>query len=120
MLTRTVCTQEHDIETHQVVELGKFTRPFGLSFAITSILSALLVVVKETNPDTVLAWMKAATGHHWVTHGIVDLLVFVFLGWLLARPNCGDGVHVSTRSLVGWIIAALVVSWVIIIGFFLI
>ncbi len=120
MPTRTVCTREYDIENNQVVELGKFTRSFGLSFAITSILSALLVVVKETNQDTVLAWMKVATGHHWVTHGLVDLVIFVSLGWLLARLNCGDGVHVSTWSLVGWIIAALVVSWVIIIGFYLI
>ena len=47
--------------------LGKFTKSFGVSFAITSVLSALLVVLKESNEETVLAWMKSATRHHWTT-----------------------------------------------------
>ncbi|MBB3010019.1 hypothetical protein [Cupriavidus alkaliphilus] len=67
------------------VRLGKLTTSFGLSLGITSVLSALLVILKETNEQTVLAWMKAATGHHWITHGLLDVLAFVILGFALGR-----------------------------------
>jgi hypothetical protein len=112
----TMLKYENDTQTH---ELGKYTKSFGLSFAITSLLSALLVVVKETNEDTVLAWMKAATGHHWVTHGLVNLILFFFFGWLLARLNHGEGVNIKAGSLVMSIVASLVISWLIIAGFYI-
>jgi hypothetical protein len=48
----------------ETIEIGKYTKSFGLSFAITSLISALLVILKETNEETVLAWMKTATPHH--------------------------------------------------------
>jgi hypothetical protein len=100
-------------------EIGKYTRSFGLSFAITSVLSALLVILKESNEETVLAWMKAATGHHWVTHGVINLILFVVFGWLLSRPKAGKGVDISANGLIGCIVAAIVVSAVLIGGFYL-
>jgi lipoprotein signal peptidase len=100
-------------------EIGKYTRSFGLSFAITSVLSALLVILKELNEDTVLAWMKAATGHHWVTHGVLNLIVFVVLGWALSRPNRGQGVKISANGLVMSIVGAVVISGLLIMGFYL-
>jgi hypothetical protein len=115
METETIFHHEHDTETY---EMGKYTKSFGLSFAITSVFSALLVVLKETNEDTVLAWMAAATGHHWITHGILNLVLFIILGWLLARPNHGHGVNISERSLIMCIVAALVVGGLIIAGFY--
>lgn len=100
-------------------EIGKYTRSFGLSFAITSVLSALLVILKELNEDTVLAWMKAATGHHWVTHGVLNLIVFVVLGWALSRPNNGQGVKITGNVLVMSIVGAVVISGLLIMGFYL-
>jgi len=100
-------------------ELGKYTKSFGLSFAVTSVISALLVVVKESSEDTVLAWMKAATGHHWVTHGVFNLILFCFLGWLLSMFNNGEGVAITPRGLILSIIVSLVLSWLIIVGFYL-
>lgn len=100
-------------------EIGKYTRSFGLSFAITSVISALLVILKELNEDTILAWMKAATGHHWVTHGVVNLIVFVVLGWVLSIPNDGQGVKLSVNGLIGCIVGAVVISGLLIAGFYL-
>ena len=37
--------------------ISKYTASFGISLAITSVLSALLVVVKELNENSVLAGM---------------------------------------------------------------
>jgi lipoprotein signal peptidase len=98
--------------------IWKFTKSFGLSFAITSVLSALLVVLKESNEDTVLAWMKSATGHHWVTHGIFNLIVFVALGWALSRLNSGQGLKITANALVICIVGAVCVSGLIITGFY--
>ena len=107
---------ENDTETYM---LDKHTKSFGLSFAITSLFSAILIVVKETNQDTVLAWMKAASGHHWVTHGITNLVLFLLLGWLLAKPNNGQGVNITTKALVVCITVSVVVSGMMIAGFYL-
>jgi uncharacterized membrane protein SirB2 len=100
-------------------EIGKYTRSFGLSFAITSVISALLVILKELNEESILAWMKAATGHHWVTHGVVNLIVFIVLGWALSRPNRGQGVKISANVLAMSIVGAVVISGLLIMGFYL-
>jgi hypothetical protein len=96
--------------------IGKYSVSFALAFAVTSLLSAVLVVVKEQNQDTLLAWMKAATGHHWISHGILDLLVFVLLGWALAR--IGVGARLSGNALSAIVSGSVLLSGLIIAGFF--
>ena len=93
---------------------GKYTVSFGLSLAITSMLSALLVVLKELSEHTVLAWMKQVTFHHWLTHGIIDLIIFVALGLLLTK------VKATPKQLTQAIVGAVVVGGVIIAGFYLV
>jgi len=99
-------------------ELGKHTRSFGLSLAITSFLSALLVLLKETHEDIVLAWMKTVTVHHWVTHGLINLAVFVVLGVALSRPNNGNGINISSKALAICIAGSVVISGILISGFY--
>ena len=101
-------------------EIGKYGRSFGLSFAITSLFSALLVVLKETNEKTVLALMKAATPHHWITHTLLDLIIFVVLGVVLAKSNNGQGLKIGPDRLNSFIVGAFVISGLIIAGFYLI
>ena len=98
--------------------LGRYTVSFGLSLAITSLLSALLVVLKELN-EPVLNWMKQVTVHHWVTHGTFNLIVFVVLGLLLAQLNGGAGVRISAKSFTNVIVGAVVLGGLIIAGFYL-
>ncbi|OGR14665.1 MAG: hypothetical protein A2277_11145 [Desulfobacterales bacterium RIFOXYA12_FULL_46_15] len=99
--------------------IGKFTVSFGLSFAIISVLSALLVVLKETHEETVLAWMKSLTGHHWATHGIINLIVFVVLGWILPKLGNGQGMKISANVLVIAVVGAVILSEIIITGFYI-
>mgnify|MGYP001340717042 CR=1 FL=1 len=110
-----IITRDKDTETY---ELGKYAKSFGLSLAITNLISALLVVLKEIQEDSVLAWMKAATGHHWVTHGVLNLILFLFFGWLLARPNEGKGVTINPGFLVLSIVTSLIANVLIIAGFY--
>jgi hypothetical protein len=99
--------------------LEKYTVSYGVSLAITVLLSALLVVFKELN-DPLLNFMKKVTVHHWVTHGAFDLIVFVGLGWLLAQLNGGAGLKISTKSFITMIVGAVVLGGLIISGFYLI
>jgi hypothetical protein len=101
------------------LEIGKYTKSFGLSFAITSVVSALLVIIKELNEEGVLALMKAITGHHWVTQGLFNLILFVVLGWALAGANKGQGLNLSANGLVSYIVGAIVISGTLIAGFYL-
>jgi hypothetical protein len=88
--------------------------------AITSILSALLVVVKELNENSVLAWMKGLTSHHWITHGLFMVVAFFAIGWGLAKMNNGQGLKMTHDRLIVMIISSVVIGGLIISGFYLV
>ena len=97
--------------------LSPVTAGFGLSLFVTSVFSTLLVIVKELNEHTVLEWMKHATPHHWITHGVMVLAVFVVLGMVFSK---GKAAELKAGTLVQLLIAAVVLSIVGISGFYLI
>jgi hypothetical protein len=100
--------------------LSKYSVSFGVSLAITSILSALLVVVKELNENSVLAWMKGLTSHHWITHGLLMVIAFFVIGWGLAKLNKGEGLKMTPSRLVCVIASGVVIGGLIISGFYLV
>ena len=87
---------------------------YGISYAITSVLSALLVVLKESN-ESVLQLMVSLTGHHWVTHGVLDVLLFVVLGAILSRQK----INMNGNTLITTVVSSTIVSGLIIAGFFI-
>jgi|PlaIllAssembly_1097288.scaffolds.fasta_scaffold02819_3 uncharacterized Tic20 family protein len=99
--------------------INKYTASFGASLAITSILSAVLVVIKESSENTVLALMKNLTGHHWATHGLFIVLAFILIGFGLAKTNNGQGLKMTPERLIAVIVGAVVLSGLIIAGFYL-
>ena len=94
--------------------LGKYTRSFGLAVAAACLFSGLLVIVKELSEHTVLAWMKQVTVHHWVTHALMDLAIFVVVGLLLTN------VKISSERLSQLIAGAVIVGGLLVAGFYLI
>ncbi|HTZ39116.1 MAG TPA: hypothetical protein VMB77_03080 [Syntrophales bacterium] len=69
--------------------LDKTTIGFGLSAAVMSILNALLVIFKELTPPF-KAGMASAMGHHWTTHGVMVIVLFILLGFVfsgMAKPE---------------------------------
>jgi len=100
--------------------VNKNTVSFGLSLTITAILSAILVVIKELNENSVLAAMKAMTGHHWITHGVLAVIAFFVIGWGLSKANNGEGLKITPERLAGFIVGGVVISGLIIAGFYLI
>ncbi len=101
-------------------KIWKYTTAFGLSLAVSSVVSALLVVAKELSPNTIMPWMKRLTGQHWVTHSLLMVLLFAILGVLLANTNLGQGVRTNGKRLVGMLVAGVIIGYLIIAGFYLI
>ncbi|MDW6005054.1 hypothetical protein [Vibrio mangrovi] len=87
---------------------------FGLSYAITSILSALLVVLKESS-EMIHDGMVASTGHHWVTHGLLNLIIFLILGFIFNNW----GTPMPVRKLLVLMVGSTVLSGLIIAGYFI-
>ncbi len=67
----------------------KTTIGFGLSAAVVSIINTLLVIFKELTPPF-KAGMASAMGHHWTTHGVIVIGLFLVLGFVfsgMAKPE---------------------------------
>jgi len=105
--------------SHQTTEqaVGATVAGFAWSYAITSLLSALLVVVKET-----FKWahdlLVAVTGHHWTAHGVVVILLFVILGFVLTQTSMAK--TASAGQIIGLVVGSTIVSGLIIGGYFVI
>lgn len=95
---------------------GRYTRGFGVSLGITAIANGVLVILKESNEESLLAWMKALTGHHWITHGLLMLLLYVLLGLLLARSRFCR--RLDEKTLQGILILGVLVGAGLIFGFY--
>jgi hypothetical protein len=98
--------------------VSKSTVAFGLSLAFCSVLNALLVMVKEKSP-AVQAAMKKLTGHHWITHAVVILVLFGFFGWLFGQIQKGRGLGITTGKLIKIILGGVLAAGLLIIGFYL-
>jgi len=97
-------------------KMEKYTAGFGLSLVVTSLLNAVILVLKETN-GAVMSTMKAVLGHHWTTHGAIVIMTFVVLGFIFSSTK--TGANLDSRKMLKYILWAVVISGVIIAGFFL-
>ena len=80
---------------------------FGLSAAITIFFNTLLAWVKDAYEPLNTA-MAHLTGHHWITHGLVDLAVFIFLG--LVFLSTGLARRIDPNRLVFGLVGAVVIA----------
>lgn len=98
-------------------QISKSTVGFGLSFAISSIFSGLLVIFKETN-EGLKDWMASLTGHHWVTHGIFTIALFFILGYIFSKMDIQA--KFDAQKLKNIVIWSTVVGSALVVGFILI
>ena len=97
---------------------SKYTISFGLSLALASVMNALLVIAKEKNPP-VMAGLQSMSGHHWVSHGIVILVLFAAFGWIFAQAAGGEGIKMTANRLIGLLAIGVVAGGLLICGFYL-
>ncbi|TFG90017.1 MAG: hypothetical protein E4H15_08355 [Syntrophobacterales bacterium] len=98
------------------MKIEKYTAGFGLSLVVTSLLNAVILLLKETN-GAIMNAMKAALGHHWTTHGALVIVLFVVLGFIFSSTKIDE--KWDSRKLLTYIIWAVIISGVITAGFFL-
>jgi len=62
------------------------TSSYAAAYGVAAIFNAILVLLKENIP-AVHDIMVAVFWHHWIAHGVLDLIVFFLVGILMARRN---------------------------------
>lgn len=102
-----------------MAEQTNYASGFGLSLIITLLFNALLVVVKESSKP-LMSWMAAVSGHHWTTHGITIIVVFVVLGFIFSKIQSQEKPWLDDKGIAKGTIAAVIISYLVICGFYLI
>jgi multisubunit Na+/H+ antiporter MnhB subunit len=91
---------------------------FGTSAAITIAFNTLLAWVKDAF-DPLNTFMAYLTGNHWITHGLVDVVLFFVLGAVLTvarHGRSGDGIRLVLMLLVSTLVAGAGLSvWFLIV-----
>jgi len=98
-------------------QLSRCAKAYSLSLAVTCVLSGLLVFLKELNSG-VFEFMKKVTVHHWVTHGVFDVAVFLLLGFVLSRMRGGEGPDISDEATIKIVIGGVVAGLALVLVFY--
>ncbi|MGA7982567.1 MAG: hypothetical protein WCA32_20390 [Chromatiaceae bacterium] len=93
----------------------KIAAAFGVAAAITVIFNVVLAFIKDAY-EPLNTFMAHLTGHHWVTHGLADILLFVVLGWLFAAR--GIPARGLSQGLVVAVAAASVIAGAALVAWF--
>jgi hypothetical protein len=96
-------------------ELDRVSRAYALSAAVTVVLSTMLTWAKEAFAP-LHDFMTSLTGHHWTTHGMAAVVVFLLLG--LAFLNWRVAERISPHRLIVALIGAVMAAGVGLVGFF--
>jgi flagellar biosynthesis protein FlhB len=88
---------------------------FALSAVVVIIFSTALAWIKDAY-EPLNTFMASLTGHHWTTHGLVDVALFFLLGWLFLAGRTVQGI---TNSLIWAIIISVIVAGSGLAGWFL-
>lgn len=98
------------------ISFNRFASSFGVSLAVTFLFNTVLVMAKGISGD-LFNWMVALTGHHWISHSIFVLVVFLALGlWLSIKKT---SIKVDLDELPVYTILSAIVSVFIMAGFYL-
>jgi hypothetical protein len=98
------------------MRLTASTTGFALAAAVTVLFNTVLAWAKDAYAP-LQDFMKSIGGHHWTTHGLADLVVFVGLGFIFMRVKAVENmdaervirilagsVAVSALGLVAWFV----------------
>ena len=72
--------------------MNSTTSGFALSAAITILFNTALAWAKDAYPP-LNTFMKSLTGHHWTTHGLADLFLFIGLGLIFSKSGIAEKIN---------------------------
>jgi hypothetical protein len=87
--------------------MNSTTSGFALAAAITILFNTALAWAKDAYPP-LNNLMKSLTGHHWTTHGLTDLALFLVLALIFAKTDVASRIGPGrvTSLLVGSVVIA--------------
>ena len=83
------------------------TSGFALAAAIAILFNTILACAKDAYAP-LNNFMMSLTGHHWTTHGLADLGLFLALGFIFT--NSKVVAKMDARRLTGALIASVVIA----------
>jgi len=86
--------------------LERAATAYGLAAIVTILFNTALAWIKDAY-DPLNSFMASLTGHHWRTHGVVDVVMFFALGAIFMH---GSGKLQLTDRLTLGIVASVVIA----------
>jgi hypothetical protein len=88
-------------------KLTAATSGFVLAAAIAVLFNTALACSKDAYAP-LKNWMKSLAGHDWTTQGLVDLLLFVGLGFVFMQTGVAE--KINPNRLLGVLIGAVAIA----------
>ena len=67
-------------------KLSSTSAGFAMAAAITIIFSTVLACVKDAYKP-LNSFMNSVAWHNWITHGIIDVILFIALGMIFSKSG---------------------------------
>ena len=99
--------------------VSKQTVAFGWSIAVCAVLNSLIVIAKEKS-SRVSGWMQKLTGHHWLTHVALVMIIFLVLGWLLGHSARAKEASTDVRRVTFQVVFGVTFGVLLVLGFYLV
>lgn len=85
--------------------MNKRTVAFGLASAIACIFNTVLAWAKDAYAP-LNKFLASLMGHHWITHGVADCVVFFGLGLIFMNTSIAEKINPERMvSIVVWSVA---------------
>lgn len=89
--------------------LGQTSAAFALAGSITILYSTALAWAKDAYKP-LSSLMNAIAWHNWITHGLVDVILFSALGILFSKT--GWAARIAPNRLITFLVVAVIVAGV--------
>ena len=90
-------------------KLGRTNAGFAMAAAITILFSTVLACVKDAYRP-LNSFMNSVAWHNWITHGIVDVVLFFALGIIFSKSGMAE--RIAPRRLISFLVVAVSVAGV--------
>jgi hypothetical protein len=86
--------------------LGSASAAFALAAAVACVFNTALAWAKDAYAP-LNSFMASLTGHHWITHGLADCIMFAGLGVVFMKTSTANKIRPARLvSVVVWAVVA--------------
>src|SRR5579863_8952538 len=89
--------------------LSRSSAGFALAAAITILFSTVLACVKDAY-HPLNSFMNSVAWHNWITHGLVDVILFFVLGIIFSKSAWAE--RIASSRLISFFVGAVIVAGV--------